>query len=367
VVTCERTDETHGVTNTRLNVHIPEELIAQHPPARREDARLLACDIQSGEMKDDSFLNFPAYVDGNDCIVVNDTRVLNARLFGTRQTGGRVEALLERRLSGREWIALLKPARRMKPGLTVEISSGVALRVEERIDNARFRITLSGPVSDEELKSIGHIPLPAYIRRNSGPEDENRYQTVFARAYGGVASPTAGLHFTGDVLERIRGKGGMIVPVTLHVGWGTFEPIREEDYRTHRMHEERYEITPESADAINRAVAEGKRIVCVGTTSVRVVESAAFPGGVRAGVRAGPGVTRLFIYPGYSFKVAGALLTNFHMADSSLLLLVAAFAGAPYIERAYAHAVEERYRFFSYGDAMFLYNPRGRHENELHP
>ena len=248
---------------------------------------------------------------------------------------------------------MICPARRVRPGTRIIIPGGSGVEVIENLEEGMFRVRTEEPVGYERLKVLGEIPLPKYIRRKPLEAiDAVRYQTVFSRKDGAVASPTAGLHFSERLLERIRDKGVAMFPVTLYVDWGTFKPVKAEDYRQHRIHKEMYEITEESAAGINRCIEEGRRILCVGTTSVRTLETAF----MNARIGAGSGETDLYIHPGYEFKVVDGMFTNFHMPDSTLILLVAAFGGKEGIEAAYRHAVERKYRFFSYGDAMFMFN-----------
>jgi S-adenosylmethionine:tRNA ribosyltransferase-isomerase len=311
---------------------------------------MLVVNVNNGELRDDRFSNVADYLSSNDCIVYNDVKVINARLFGVKEkSGGKIELLLTRKLDDDRWVAIVRPARRVREGSIVLLAAGYSARIDERMGGGLFRVRFSKPLGYRELEEIGEIPLPKYITRSPVRGfDDDRYQTVFSRRPGAVASPTAGLHFTEGIREGIARKGAVFVPVTLYIDWGTFEPVRETDYREHRIHSELYEVSEES---VNRCVKAGKRIFCVGTTSVRALETAAGPDGA---VRAGRGETDLFIFPGYSFKLTGALLTNFHMPDSTLILLVAAFAGKELVEKAYRHAVAERYRFFSYGDSMLF-------------
>jgi len=339
------------------DIHIPTELIAQYPPDERPDARLLVFDIARKKIDDTLFENIDRCIGPDDCVVYNDVRVINARLYGRKSTGARIEVLLTRKTGPREWFCLIRPGRRVKSGTFVQLKHGYGFTVKSLEGDGLFRVEFNRDTGYEDLETIGEIPLPKYIKRK--PEagfDELRYQTVFSKSYGAVAAPTAGLHFTRDIMNGLRERGTVFAPVTLHVDWDTFMPVREEDYRLHRMHRESYEITEESAIVINRCIEANRRIVCVGTTSVRTIESTADERGF---VRPGRGETDLYIYPGYRFKVAEALITNFHMPDSTLILLVSAFAGKKNIEEVYRHAVKNKYRFFSYGDAMFLFNKKG--------
>ncbi|MFW6180670.1 MAG: tRNA preQ1(34) S-adenosylmethionine ribosyltransferase-isomerase QueA [Spirochaetota bacterium] len=344
-----------GYSLKDFRIHIPPDLIAQHPSPRREDARLLVYDLGAERIIDDRFGNIGAYLGTGDLVVYNDARVIPARLQGRKQpTGAAVELLLTRKLDGKEWVALVKPARRIGGGTRVSFTGGLGLEVIRGEGEGEFRVRFDRPIDYGDLEGIGAVPLPGYIRREPEPSDRERYQTVYARRPGAVAAPTAGLHFTKRIITGLRERDVEFAPVTLYVGPGTFAPVREPDYRSHRMHAERYEIPEDTARAVNRGRKQGRRIVCVGTTSVRAVEAAADHRGM---IRPGSGETTLYIYPGYRFKATGALITNFHLPDSTLILLVAAFAGKERIEKAYGHAVRARYRFYSYGDAMFLCNP----------
>jgi len=345
------TKERHSLKDFRIE--IPEELIAQYPTEKRGQSKLLVLDIKKGTIVDDRFSNFVHYLSPNDCIVYNDAKVINARLFGLKNgSGGRVELLLTRKLSETCWHAIIRPARRIRLHSTIELKKHYSLEIIEDLGEGMFTVCFSYPLGFDELKEIGEIPLPKYIRRKPIQEfDDDRYQTVFSTRFGAVASPTAGLHFTKEIIRQIEDTGAVFVPVTLFVDWGTFKPVREEDYRKHKIHKELFEISDESARTINRCVDEGRRVLCIGTTSVRTLETAIRSDGHVRGCR---GETDLYIYPGYNFKITRAILTNFHMPDSTLILLIAAFAGKELIETAYAHAVAQKYRFFSYGDAMLL-------------
>jgi len=346
-----------GYSIRDFRILIPGELIAQYPAPQRQKSRLLVYDITHDRIHDDLFQNIGRYIMPDDCVVYNDTRVIHARMFGEKEdTGARIEILLTKKIepgATQEWIAILRPAKRVKAGTRIRLPLHIDMTVMETLGEGLFRVHFSERLGYDDLRKIGEIPLPRYIKRK--PEssiDDVRYQTVFSRKYGAVASPTAGLHFTEEIVDSLIKQGTVFVPVTLDVAWGTFRPVRENDYRKHRIHSESYEITGESANVINRCIVEKRRIVCVGTTSVRTIESAAGEDGL---VSAGSGETSLFIYPGYRFRLTDAMITNFHMVDSTLILLVAAFAGKERIEKVYNHAVSEKYRFFSYGDAMLLH------------
>ncbi len=342
---------------------LPEELIAQHPLARRDASRMLAVERARGAWRDGTFSEFPAELREGDALVVNNTRVFPARLLGRREpTGGRVELLLIRRLEeagGNVWETLARPARRLDAGARVAFGDG---RLRAEVVNAPgagpervVRFEAEGDF-DALVEEFGQMPLPPYIKREgddlaSRAEDRERYQTVYAGRRGAIAAPTAGLHFTPRVLESLRARGVSVAEVTLHVGYGTFAPVRADDLKDHRVAAEHFEISEDAAQTINETRAGGGRVVAVGTTTVRALESAADAGGR---IRAGRGETGLTITPGYEFRAVDALLTNFHLPRSSLLVLVAAFAGRDLVLAAYRHAVRTRYRFYSYGDCMFI-------------
>jgi S-adenosylmethionine:tRNA ribosyltransferase-isomerase len=346
-----------------FDYELPEELIAQHPLERRDSSRMLVLSRARVNWRDSSFSEFPSELRAGDAVVVNNTRVFPARLVGRREpTGGRVELLLVRRredLSENVWEALARPARRLDAGARLVFGDG-RLRAEvlSSTDGGAGRVVRFDADGDFDslLEEFGQMPLPPYIKREgedlaSREEDRERYQTVYAAERGAIAAPTAGLHFTPRVFEELRARGVSVAEVTLHVGYGTFAPVREEELSRHSVAPEAFEISEEAAEEINRTRARGGRVVAVGTTTVRAVESVADEGGR---VRAGRGETALTITPGYEFKVVGALLTNFHLPRSSLLVLVSAFAGRELVLAAYRHAVEARYRFYSYGDCMFI-------------
>jgi len=354
-------EEISGHSLRAIGIVVPENLIAQYPSERRERSRLLVYGVRSGRIIDDRFYNLKKYIKRTDCIVYNDARVINARLKGHKlPTGARIEILLLNKKSDTEWDCLIRPARRVKKETEIAIETdsrmGLSITVLEIKGDGKFRVRFSETIGYEDLKKVGTIPLPKYIRRPTEESDDIRYQTVFSKKYGAVASPTAGLHFTESAVREIRQKGALWVPLTLHVDWGTFRPVREEDYRLHKIHKEEYEIPPECAERVNRSIEENRRVLCVGTTSVRALESAAVETGVpdKYIVRKGRGETDLYIYPGYRFRVAEGMITNFHLPDSTLILLVMAFAGVEGIRKVYRHAVDKEYRFFSYGDAMLL-------------
>jgi len=332
---------------TDFDYHLPEELIAQEPPAERDGARMLVLHRASQRFEDRLFRDLPEYLLRGDCLVLNQSRVLPSRLLGRRENGGgAVEILLLEPISGNagEWRALVRPGRKLGVGQRVGFDDRFSAEVIARGERGERVVRLRG---DDDfhaaIERVGHMPLPPYIKREDRSEDRDRYQTVFAREAGSVAAPTAGLHFTEETLRRCQTAGAVIAHVTLHVGLGTFQPIEREDFEHHHLHSERYSISDEVWSQIELA----SRVVAVGTTSVRSIESAA-----ARGERTGS--TDLFIYPGYEFRKVGAMLTNFHLPRTSLLLLVCAFAGKDFAMAAYRHAVEERYRFFSYGDCMLI-------------
>ncbi len=328
---------------------LPEELIAQTPLARRDASRMLVVSRETQSWRDDVFANFHTYLRPGDCLVLNNTRVFPARLHGHRghEAGAAVELLLLRALNEEEtiWKVLVRPGKRIRAGDRIVLDDALSADVlKEGPSGERIvRLLAEGNVRDR-LERLGSTPLPRYIQRDPNPEDRERYQTVFAEKRGSIAAPTAGLHFTPEMLERCRESGATIAYVTLHVGLGTFAPLREENVSEIRLHEEYFEISEANAAILRQA----KRLFCAGTTSVRTIETAM----LRRGLQELSGETNLFIYPGFHFRGTGALLTNFHLPQSSLLMLVCAFAGHKLTMAAYRHAVAERYRFYSYGDCM---------------
>lgn len=333
-----------------FHYELPDELIAQYPADRRDAARLLALDGASGAVTDRLFGELGELLRPGDRLVLNDTRVIPARLYAHKPTGGRVEIMIERLLGERRLLVQLRASKANRPGTRLQIDSGVEFEIGERRGDL-YELTLHAEASlAAVLERHGHMPLPPYIQRGDEQVDQERYQTVYARAPGAVAAPTAGLHFTPALLTQLQAAGVELSYVTLHVGLGTFSPVRVDDIREHRMHQEYLQVSSETCRAIAATRARGGRVVAVGTTSVRSLEAAA------AGGELEPfqGETDIFIYPGYEFRVVDALLTNFHLPESTLLMLVCAFGGYDHVLRAYAHAVAQRYRFFSYGDAMFV-------------
>ncbi len=328
---------------------LPPELVAQHPAMERAASRLLRVE-PSGELRDLAFRDFPGLLDPGDLLVFNDTRVMKARLRGRKDSGGEVEVLVERVVAADVALAHVRASKTPKAGRRIHFAGGVVAEVAGRRGELfELRFVEGGPVPDI-LAAHGEVPLPPYITHAPGADDESRYQTVYAAVPGAVAAPTAGLHFDDAVLAAIAARGIATARVTLHVGAGTFQPVRGEDIASHVMHEEWYVIPQATVSAIEAARARGGRVVAVGTTTLRALESAAAAGPLEAR----SAETRLFIVPGFRFRVVDRLLTNFHLPRSTLLMLVSAFSGTQLIRRAYAHAVAGRYRFFSYGDAMFL-------------
>lgn len=339
-----------------FSYHLPEELIAQHPSAQRDASRLLVLNKNEGKITDSFFSKLPDFLMPGDVLVINDSKVIPARFFGKKQTGANVEILLLTKKRGTEenqtWEVLLKPGKRIRVNDVIIVEDNCAAKVIARISDKKWLMEFSVPSGWENfINRFGQAPLPPYIRRKNtatqDKEDKDRYQTIYAKNPGSVAAPTAGLHFSEAVLQALRDKYIQIAPITLHVGAGTFMPIESETVEKHVMEEEFYEISASSADMINNA----RRIVAVGTTSTRTVESATNSKGQ---VEARSGFTNLFIYPGYKFKKVEALITNFHLPESSLFLLVCAFAGKDFIDKAYNHAIENAYRFYSYGDCMLI-------------
>lgn len=331
---------------------LPEELIAQDPLEDRSSSRLLVLDKNSGETEHHVFREIVNYLDPGDCLVINDTKVIPARLIGAKEeTGAKIEVLLLKRGADDVWETLVKPGRKAKPG--TRISFGDGLLVGEVVDivdegNRLIHFEYEG-IFEEILDRLGQMPLPPYITHQL--KDKDRYNTVYAEHPGSAAAPTAGLHFTPELLEKIRDKGVDIAHVTLHVGLGTFRPVKVDDVENHHMHSEFYMIDKAAAEKINRAKENGKRVICVGTTSCRTIESAADENGR---LKECSGWTDIFIYPGYQFKILDALITNFHLPESTLVMLVSALAGREHVLAAYREAVKERYRFFSFGDAMLI-------------
>lgn len=331
---------------------LPEELIAQDPLEDRSSSRLLVLDKNTGATEHHIFKEIGSFLNPGDCLVLNNTKVIPARLYGAREaTGGAVEVLLLKRNADDVWETLVKPGKKCKPGTRLVFGDGrLKAEVLETVDegNRLIKFEYEG-IWEEMLDSLGEMPLPPYITHKL--QDKNRYQTVYAKYEGSAAAPTAGLHFTKELLAEIENKGVKICYVTLHVGLGTFRPVKAENILEHHMHTEVYQVTEDAAKMINETKAAGGRVICIGTTSCRTIESASDESGI---VHAGNGDTSIFIYPGYKFKVLDALITNFHLPESTLVMLVSALAGRENVLNAYNEAIKERYRFFSFGDAMFI-------------
>ncbi len=327
---------------------LPERLIAQYPPHRRGESRLLH--VCGGTLADRMFADLPSLVREHDVLVLNDTRVLKARLFGEKESGGKVEVLVERILDEHHVLAQVRASKSPREGGLIVLAGALPITVLGR-EGEFYRLRFDSPEDVTGLlERHGHLPLPPYITHAATAADEERYQTVFARQPGAVAAPTAGLHFDQAMLDALSARGAEIAHVTLHVGAGTFKPVRAENVREHAMHSERFAVPQETVDAIRKARERGGRVIAIGTTSLRALESAAMGGELEAG----SGETNIFIFPGYPFKVVDLLLTNFHLPRSTLLMLVCAFGGMQEMLAAYRHAVEREYRFFSYGDAMLI-------------
>lgn len=342
-----------GFKTSDYDFALPQELIAQDPLADRSSSRLLTLDKRSGAVEHHQFREIVSWLRPGDCLVLNNTKVIPARLYGVKEgTGAVIEVLLLKRRERDVWETLVRPGRKIRPGVRLVFGDGaLCAEVTDIVEegNRLLRFSYNG-IWEEILDNLGEMPLPPYITHKL--QDKNRYQTVYAKYEGSAAAPTAGLHFTAKLLRSIEEKGVSTAYVTLHVGLGTFRPVKVEDVREHHMHSEYYQVTQEAADRINETKRCGGRIICVGTTSCRTVESAAGEDGI---VRPGCGNTEIFIYPGYRFRVLDGLITNFHLPQSTLLMLVSALAGRESVLSAYREAVEEKYRFFSFGDAMLIY------------
>lgn len=338
---------------TDFDYELPEQLIAQTPLERRENSRMLVVKRRENDFRDDSFVNFPGFLKTGDVLVLNNTKVFPARLAGEKETKAKIEIFLVRELENQIWETLARPARRLKTGTKIFFGANLTAEVLEKTPEGHCVVKFESDGDfNEVLEAVGQTPLPPYIKRADGDfaKDSERYQTVFAKQRGAIAAPTAGLHFTPEVLEKIKTAGVKIVEITLHVGYGTFEPVRVDDLAQHRVMAEQYEITEAAAQILNEAKANEQRIIAVGTTTTRALESAAADGKIRSGKR----LADLTITPGYQFKVIDGLLTNFHLPQSSLLVLVSTFAGHQLIMKAYRHAVASHYRFYSYGDCMLI-------------
>lgn len=342
-----------GLSTSDYYFDLPQELIAQDPMEKRDECRLLVVDKETGETSHHTFNEIINYIEPGDCLVLNNTKVIPARLLGQKEeTGAAVEILLLKRKEADVWETLVKPGKKLRPGARVTFGGGI-LRAEilDIVDegNRLVKFYYDG-IWEEVLDKLGEMPLPPYITHKL--QDKNMYQTVYAKYEGSAAAPTAGLHFTTELLDRIQEKGADLAYVTLHVGLGTFRPVKVNNVKEHHMHTEWYQVTQEAADKINRAKETGHKVICVGTTSCRTIESAADENGR---LSACSGDTSIFIYPGYKFKVLDNLITNFHLPESTLVMLVAALAGREHVLAAYEEAIRERYRFFSFGDACLFY------------
>ena len=336
---------------------LPEHLIAQHPPEVRGSSRLLVA-LPDMPLQDRAFGDLPDYIEVGDVLVFNNTKVMKARLFGQKESGGKIEALIERVLDNHTALAHIRSSKSPKPGTKLIFEGDICAVMVERADEL-FCLCFEGEQTVYELlEQNGHLPLPPYIERAAGTDDDKRYQTIYAKHQGAVAAPTAGLHFTDELLDRLKAKGVETAEVTLHVGAGTFQPVRVDKIEEHKMHSEWFDVPPETVVVIEAAHARGNKVWAVGTTSMRALESAARETGR---LKAGQGDTDIFITPGYRFRVIDRLITNFHLPKSTLLMLVSAFSGMEHIRAVYRHAVEHEYRFFSYGDAMVL----GRNETDI--
>ncbi len=339
---------------SEFDYELPESLIAQEPLEKRENSRMLVIDRSKRSFGDEHFLNFPQFLKKGDVVVLNNTKVFPARLFGVSETGAKIEVFLVREVEDHVWETLARPARRLKKGKKIFFGEDLTAEVLERSEEGKVfvRFETAGDF-DAILEKRGKTPLPPYIKRDSEKADKDceRYQTVFAREKGAIAAPTAGLHFTPEILEEIKNVGAQLAEITLHVGYGTFEPVRVSEISEHKVTPERFEVTEETARILNEAKAENRRIIAIGTTTTRALESSIDETGK---IRTGKQLADLTIKPGYKFKFVEALLTNFHLPQSSLLVLVSTFAGHELIMKAYKHAVAQSYRFYSYGDCMLL-------------
>ena len=334
-----------------FNYELPEELIAQTPKEKRDESRLMVLDKEAKTIEHKTFKNIIDYIEPGDVLVRNNTKVIPARLYGKKETGANIEFLLLKNIEGDIWECIVRPGNKLHIGTKVIFGDGILeAKILEVMQGGTRKVEFSYQgIFNEILDKIGLMPLPPYIHEELKQKD--RYQTVYAKYDGSAAAPTAGLHFTKELLEKLQEKGVAIADVTLHVGIGTFRPVKEETVEAHQMHSEHFYIKPEEAEKINKAKKDGKKVIACGTTSCRVLETVADEQGY---VKAIEGDTKIFIYPGYKFKCLDGLITNFHLPQSTLLMLVSAFAGSEYIKKAYEEAVEQKYRFFSFGDAMLI-------------
>ena len=343
-----------------FDYELPKELIAQTPSLKRDECRLMVLDRANNTTQHRHFYDILEYLHEGDCLVVNDSRVIPARLHGIKEkTGAHIELLLIKRLEGDKWESLVKPGKRLKEGDTVVLDENRLFKAhilgfKDKENGTRIIEFDYEGIFMERLEEIGSMPLPPYIERDAENDDKERYQTVYSKVDGSVAAPTAGLHFTDELLEKVRAKGVEIAYVTLHVGIGTFRPVKVDNIEDHKMHFEEYTIASETAETVNRAIREGRRVISVGTTSTRTLESAAKQVASVWQIESGHSSTGIFIYPGYEYKVVDGLITNFHLPKSTLIMLVSALYDREHILAAYEEAVRERYKFFSYGDAMFI-------------
>ncbi len=333
-----------------FNFDLPENLIAQQPTSKRTGSKLLYLNSLPGDLSDEKFVDLPNHITKNDLLIFNDTRVIKARLFGQKTTGGAVEVLVERILNNNEALALVRASRSPKVGSLITLDGNINVEITGRQEDLFQLKFLSDKPLLDLLEQHGHLPLPPYITHDADEIDESRYQTVYAKHAGAVAAPTAGLHFDKNLLTQLKNKGVQIAYITLHVGAGTFQPVKVDNIAEHKMHSERYHIPNETVALIDKTRAMGGKVMAVGTTVLRALESAAKDSKLTAGTQE----TSIFITPGFTFNVVDRLLTNFHLPKSTLLMLVSAFAGVDNIKHAYQHAIKEQYRFFSYGDAMLL-------------
>ena len=339
---------------TEFDFQLPDNLIAQEPLKEREKSRMLIVNRSEKTFQDEQFTDFKKFLRRGDCVVLNNTKVFPARLFGVSETGAKIELFLVREIENQVWETLARPARRLKIGKKVSFGENLSAEVLSR--NAEGRVFVKFETNgdfDEILERVGKTPLPPYIRRDDGnfDDDRERYQTVFARERGAIAAPTAGLHFTPQILEDIKNLGATVAEITLHVGYGTFEPVRVSDLSEHKVLPEQFEISPETAEILNQTKSENRRIIAIGTTTTRTLETSISRHGKFVAEKSSADLT---ITPGYKFKVIDGILTNFHLPQSSLLVLVSTFGGAELIMNSYKHAVASRYRFYSYGDCMFV-------------
>ena len=337
---------------SEFNYTLPKELIAQHPYDNRDEARLMVLDRETKKIEDRIFKDVIDYLNPGDCLVINNTKVIPARLFGIKDTGAHLEVLLLKRIQGDIWEAMVRPGNKLKPGAKVNIGDGkLEVTILDVVEGGNRRVELKyDGIFNEVLDEVGLMPLPPYITEATR-DDNEKYQTVYAKYDGSAAAPTAGLHFTEDLLEKIKNKGVDIANVTLHVGIGTFRPVKVQNVEDHEMHSEHFYIKKEDAEKINRAKKSGHKVIACGTTSCRVLESIADEEGM---VKEFEGDTNIFIYPGYSFKCVDRLITNFHLPESTLIMLVSSLAGRDFILKAYNEAVQRKYKFFSFGDAMLI-------------